>query len=66
MEYLDISKIEPTKDYCRCEVLTNLGRTIEVDYWDEYGIFLDDSGNEIGWKDNGENPELVVKWREIE
>ena len=32
MEYLDISKIEPTEDYCRCQVLTNLGRTIEVDY----------------------------------
>lgn len=61
----DINKIEPNKEYCRCEVITDRGRTVQVDYYDEFGIFTDDDDNELGWKDNGEKPELVIKWREV-
>ena len=65
MEFIDINKTEPTKDYYRCEIITDCGRTIEVEYYEYWGIFMDDE-NEYGWKDNGENPELVVKWRWFE
>lgn len=63
MKFIDINKIEPTKEYCRCEVITNLGRIIEVDYYEEWGIFMDDDDGEYGWK--GEHTELVIKWREL-
>lgn len=61
--FIDINEIEPTED-CRCKIVTDLGRTIEVDYYEEFGIFMDDD-REYGWKNNGENPELVIKWIKI-
>jgi hypothetical protein len=64
MEYLNINITEPTKDYCRCKIITNLGREIEVNYYSEFGIFIDED-DEYGWIDNGFDPELVVKWKEI-
>lgn len=63
--YINILEKEPFKEYCKCKVITNLGRTVEVDYYNEYGIFWDEDGNELGWINNGENPELVLKWKEI-
>ena len=60
----DITKIEPQED-CRCRVLTNRGRTLELDYYEEHG-FWDDDGENYGWKDNGYNPELVIEWIKIE
>ena len=62
LEYIDILKKQPTQDYCKCEIVTNRGRILEVEYYDEYGTFCDDD-NEYGWVDNGDNPELVIKWR---
>lgn len=66
MKWIQITEKEPTKEYCRCEVVTDRDRTLQVDYYEEFGIFTDDDGNELGWKDNGSNPELVIKWREVE
>ena len=63
MKYVNINEIEPSKDYMRCLVKTNLNREFEVDYYDEYGIFFTDDDGEIGWK--GKN-ELVIYWKEIE
>ena len=65
MDWKNIIEEEPNKDYSSCEVVTDRGRTVEVVYYDEFGIFVDDDENELGWEDNGEKPELVVKWREI-
>lgn len=65
MCYIDITKIEPTKEYMRCLVKTNQNRELEVDYYEDYGIFILDNDDEIGWIFNGEHNELVTHWKEI-
>lgn len=63
--YNNINEVQPTKS-CKCKVITNRGETLEVYYDDYYPIFFKNNGDDIGWKDNGHNPELVIKWIEID
>jgi len=69
MDWIDIKEQEPNKTMANCEVKTNKGRELIVDYDEEFGLFLefpDDENrqeNWLGWKDNGEQPELVTHWK---
>jgi hypothetical protein len=67
MSYHNIQEIQPDKEYVVCSVKTNWNRTIQAIYHGDLGIFYtdDDEDKEIGWKDNGEQPELITHWKEI-
>ena len=67
MCYINILETEPCKVYMKCQIKTDLNRELIAEYYEEYGIFFlnDEDKWEIGWKDNGENNELVTHWKEI-
>lgn len=68
MEWINIKHQEPIKSMVNCEIKTNQGRELIVDYDEEFGLFMKYPyyGNEafFGWKNNGDNPELVTHWKE--
>jgi len=66
MKFIHINENKPSKEYCRCKIITIKGNLIEVDFYAEIGVFIDDDDNEYGWIDNEEDPELVTYWKELE
>lgn len=59
--WIDIKKNEPTFEYAELIVKTDSGKEFDAIYMEEYDIFFVNHEDyfELGWKDNGENPELV-------
>ncbi len=68
MEWIDIIFKQPN-DAQDCKVKTSLGRELDGVYYDCWGTFQMDEDDypsgDMGWIDNGENPELVMFWKPI-
>lgn len=61
-KWIDITLTQPN-DSQICKIKTSSGRELEGVYYDEWGtFFLNNEDIELGWKDNGEQPELVTYW----
>ncbi len=66
MSWINIMALSPA-DAADCKVKTSLGRELDAVYYDCWGTFQIDTDDypsgDMGWKDNGENPELVTHWK---
>lgn len=67
MEWIDIKRDEPYHDGFY-DLKTSKGRELIGEYLYEFGIFMiereeDGKEYEMGWKNNGENPEVVTHYR---